>query len=181
MMMSSEQAQSLLQQQLDCSWRAFQNTEQFECFAAFFDWLWDHQFFALRDKGNELPSGILNPAHWYAAQAICEPMLRVAQNEGITFDRILPGSLDANDSFEAQDGGLLDRTFLFGMRINGGWSRGGTMSFFHRHTQFYFVRPPQIKVGVEVAGWPVTQSDLEEACRLQISRGTPNDEQRLAG
>ena len=80
--MNPEASLAILQNCLDETWRDFQLTSLFRDFRKLFAWLNKQQFFALRGTSLVLPNSILNPAHWYAAKEVCEPMMRLWQDHG---------------------------------------------------------------------------------------------------
>lgn len=153
--MNPESCRRVLQKSLDQSWREFQGTPQFGDFRDFFTWLNHQDFFALRDEGNQVPNRILNPAHWFAAKEVCEPMMRRAQLDGIHFDRCLPGSLDASKTPEHESDGIMERVFTVGIRSTSGWCKVASLTFHHRHTEFYFIKPPLLTIEADAANWPV--------------------------
>ncbi len=161
--MSPEASLTVLQNCLNESWRDFQATSQFQDFQKLFDWLNEQQFFALRDTSHSLPQTILNPAHWYAAKEVCEPTARLAHDLGISFDRILPGSLDATETLEAEVDGGLDRIFPIGVRSLAGWTQEATLTFRHAHLTFYFHAPPRLEFHRDAPTWPLVRNLAKHA------------------
>lgn len=136
---------AILQKELDKEWACFRDHDLYQDFERLHYWLESKDFYQLRDEGVEIPSTILNPSHFYAAQTICQSTVQLAGEYGVYFDCALPGRLNALLSKESKVGGHEVRVFDFNAYVKGQFLTKYSLSFFHDHGQFYFLEPPKLR------------------------------------